>query len=130
MTINIIIKMDDNPENFAKLSEVLDEPGVVIDGGCGFYFDGNMVIHLLVEDAHDVRRALDEVGLEISDCRPVLVLGIEGLPGRIGEIVASLIDSKIDIDFFYLNAKNQLVLGVGEVNKSIHAILDSLINAK
>lgn len=130
MTINLTITMDDIPENFAKLREVLDEPSVIIDGGCGLYFDGNMIIHLLVEDARDVRRALDEVGLEISGCRPVLVLGIKGLPGRMGEIVEGLANSDIDIEFFYLNAKNQLVIGAGEVSKSIYAVLDSIINAK
>ena len=130
MTINLTVTMEENPENFAKLREVLNEPSVIIDGGCGLCLDGKIIVHLLVEDADNVRTALDEVGLDISDCRPVLVLGLKGLPGRMGEIVAGLADSDIDIDFFYLNAKNQLVIGAGKVSKSIYAVLDSIINAK
>ena len=130
MPFNMTIELNNNQDTFTRLAEVLSEDCVNIDGGCGFLENGNHFIHMLVDDPVPARLELEEAGFHIVDCRPVLVLGIKGLPNRLGEIIAALYDAEIPVDFFYLNSKNQLVLGVGEVNESVYAILNKIIKVK
>lgn len=127
---DITLELELSNNGLTILEEFLGEDSVEIGGACGHAEAENMVVHLLVQDAVAMLDMLEDADIPVQAVRPVLVLGIEGLPKRLGEILISLAQAQIDIDFFYLNEKNQLVLGVENVDRSIFAYLAYLIRQK
>jgi hypothetical protein len=113
----------------AIFEEILGEDSVEIGGVCGHTNAENMIVHLLVRDPVTTLDMLEDADVPVQAVRPVLVIEIEGLPKRLGEILMSLSLAEVDIEFFYLNDKNQLVLGVENVNRGIHALLTHLIRS-
>lgn len=125
--ISLVFELCDNGP--AILEEILGEDSVEIGGVCGHTNAENMIVHLLVRDPVTTLDMLEDADVPVQAVRPVLVIEIEGLPKRLGEILMSLSLAGVDIEFFYLNDKNQLVLGVENVNRGIHALLTHLIRS-
>lgn len=122
MTTDLTVILEDCPGTLADMGKTLGKAGVNIDGGCGFACEGEGVIHILVEDASPARRALDEANIEVTDERQVLLVDIEDQPGELGKIARRIADAEVNIDFWYIAANNQLVLGVDDLDKARAAI--------
>ncbi len=122
MTTALTVILEDSPGTLANMGETLGKAGVNIDGGCGFACEGKGVIHILVEDASAARRGLEEVNIEVTNERQVLLVDMEDQPGELGKIARRMADAEVNVDVWYLSASNQLVLGVDNLDKARAAI--------
>lgn len=122
MTTDLTVVLEDSPGKLANMGEALGKAGVNIDGGCGFACEGKGVIHILVEDASAARRGLEEVNIEVTNERQVLLVDMEDQPGELGKIARRVADAGVNIDVLYLSASSQLVLGVDNLDKARAAI--------
>ena len=90
MAKDLTIILEDRPGTLAEMGKALGKAGINIEGGCGFRCEGKGVIHILVEDVAAARRELQQVGLEVSDERQVLVLDVQDRPGVLGDITSRI----------------------------------------
>jgi len=122
MTKDLTIILEDRPGTLADMGEALGKAGINIEGLCGFPCEGKGIGHILVENAAAARRALEEVGIEVRDERPVLVLEIEDRPGALGEASRRIANAGVNVDLVYLAANNRLVLGTDDLDKARAAV--------
>lgn len=122
MAADLTIILEDRPGVLAGMGEAMGKAGINIDGICGIPCGGEGVIHILVEDASGARRILEEIGVEIREERPVLVLEVEDRPGMLGEITRLIANAGVNINLCYLATNNRLVLGVDDLEKALAAV--------
>jgi hypothetical protein len=104
------------------LGEALGKAAINIDGMCGVPCEGKGIIHILVQDAPAARRALEDVGLEVSSEREVLLLEAEDRPGMLGEVARRIADAGVNVDFIYKATKTKLVIGADDLEKARAAV--------
>ena len=122
MAADLTIILEDRPGVLAGMGEAMGKAGINIDGICGIPCGGEGVIHILVEDASGARRVLEEIGVEIREERPVLVLEVEDRPGMLGGITRLIANAGVNINLCYLATNNRLVLGVDDLEKALAAV--------
>lgn len=118
MAIELTVFLEDRPGTFAGLGEALGNAGINIEGICGFTCEDKGIIHILVQNGKDARRALENAGLPIHGERDVLVLEIEDKPGEFGKVCRQLAAAGVNINLVYLTTQKQLILGVDDYNKA------------
>ena len=89
-----------------------------IKGGCGLPFEGQGVIHLLVDDPDGAIAALAGVGIEAHSSVTVLQKKFQDRPGELGELTRRMGDAGINVYMFYLSADGEIVLGVNDIEKA------------
>ena len=122
MAKDLTVILEDRPGTMAAMGEALGKAGINVDGLCGFPCEGRGVGHILVEDAAGARRALEEIGLEVSGERDVLILEVENRPGSLGEIAKKIADAGVNLDLVYVAANNRLVIGADDLDKARAAL--------
>ncbi len=118
MAKDLTVFLEDRPGTLAAMGKALGKAGINIDGLCGFPCEGRGVGHILVEDAEGARRALEAIGLEVSDERDVMVLDVENRSGSLGEIAQKIADSGANIDLIYVASNSRLVIGADDLEKA------------
>lgn len=118
MTKDLTILLEDRPGTLADLGEALGNAGVNIEGMCGFPCEGKGVIHILVEEAAGARRALQNVGLEVSFERDVILIEAEDRPGMLGEVARKIANAGVNIDLIYKATQTKLVIGADDLEKA------------
>jgi hypothetical protein len=118
MAKDLTVALENRPGTLAELGEALGNAGVNIDGACGFSSEGRAVLHILVEDGEAARKALEGSGMKVSDERDVVLFEGTDKPGELGAIARRLGDAGVNIDLVYLSARDQLVLGVDDLEKA------------
>ena len=122
MSKDLTVILEDRPGTLADMGQALGKAGINIDGLCGFRCEGKGVIHLLVEDAAAARRALEEIGLEVSGERQVLILELEDRPGAIGDITRRIAKAGVNIDLIYAATNTRVVIGADDLDKARAAV--------
>ena len=110
MAKDLTIILEDRPGTLADMGETLGDAGINIEGVCGLPCEGKGVIHIIVEDAAEARRVLEDGGFEVSDEREVLLLEVENQPGSLGETARKVADAGVNIEFIYVASNNRLVV--------------------
>jgi len=118
MAKDLTVILEDRPGTLADLGEALGNAGINIDGMCGFPCEGKGVIHILVEDAAEARRALGDVGLEVSSERDVLLIEAEDRPGTLGEAARKIANSGVNVNLIYKATQTKLVIGTDDLEKA------------
>ncbi len=118
MAKDLTVLLEDRPGTLADLGEALGNAGINIDGMCGFPCEGKGVIHILVEDPAGARRALEDVGLEVSSERDVLLFEAEDRPGMLGEVARKIANSGVNVDLIYKATQTKLVIGADDLEKA------------
>jgi hypothetical protein len=122
MATDLTVVLKDRPGTLAKLGETLGKAGINIDGGCGVTWQGEGMIHLVVEDATAAKKALESAGIKVSGERPVLLASVADKPGEFGKLAQRIASAGVNIELFYLAARGQVVLGVDNLEKARAAI--------
>ncbi len=122
MATDLSVELENRPGTLAHLGETLGKAGINIEGGCGFDIAGTGVLHFLVADANAARRALDAAGIKVIGERPVLLATVADRPGEFGKLARRIADAGVNIELFYLTAKDQLVMGFDNIDKARKAI--------
>ena len=103
MPYDVMVILDDNPGELARLGEVCGAAKVNIDGFAAFTGEGRGVVHVLVaDDCLDVlRAAFGAARMPIADEREMLVVNVSDEPGAMGEVARRLAKAGVNIDLAY-----------------------------
>jgi hypothetical protein len=88
---------------------------VNIDGICGFPSGSEGILHVLVEDAPQARKALSGAGLEVRDERDVVVASVEDRPGTGGALLRRIADGGANVDLVYITLDGRVVISGADV---------------
>ena len=122
MAYDITVIIDDLPGTLAQVGETLGNAGINIDGYCSFPSGGKSYLHILVEDVEGTRRALQEIGFEITQDREVLVDDTEDRPGTMGKVARRIADAGVNIDMVYMGTNSRLVVAAYDLEKARSAV--------
>lgn len=122
MATDLTVLLEDRPGTLAELGEALGDAGINIDGMCGFPCEGKGVIHILVEDGAGARRALQDVGLEVSSERDVLLFEADDRPGMLGDVARKIANAGVNVDLIYKATQTKLVFGADDLEKARAAV--------
>jgi len=127
MAYDVMVVLDDQPGELARLGEVAGAAGVNLDGFAAFTGEGKGVVHVLVADEwlDALSKALDAAGMAIADQREVFVVSIADEPGALGEVSRRLADANVNVDLAYTTFGGvRVVFGTDDV-RSARAVLDT-----
>ena len=115
---DLAILLENRPGALADMGEALGKAGVSIEGGGGFVFEGKGIVHFLVENGSEARRALNEAGIKVLEEREVLVQRLkQDQPGQLGKISRRMAEAGVNIEVIYSDHQNQLILVVDDFEK-------------
>jgi len=115
---DVAIVLENKPGEMARMGEALGAAGVSVEGGGGWVVDGKGHMHFLFEDGEAARKALENVGIEVSDVREVLVQKLrQDVPGQLGKVARRMADAGVNIEVVYSDHANQLCLVVDDFDK-------------
>jgi hypothetical protein len=118
MAWDITVILEDKPGTLADMGEALGNAGINIKGGCGLPFQGQGIIHLLVDDPDAAIAALDGAGIEARTPVAVIEKKFADRPGELGELTRRVGNAGVNVNMFYLSADGEIVLGVDDVEKA------------
>jgi len=122
MAKDFTVSLEDQPGSLARLGEALGKAGINIEGLCGMTFEGQGIIHVLVEDAAKARGALKANNIRVTDEMDVLVVPVEDRPAALGNVARRLANAGVNIHLAYLATSTRLVIGVDDLEKARAAI--------
>ena len=115
---NVTIKLNNSSGALADMGEALGIAGVSIEGGGAFTVNNEGVAHFLFEDGDAARCALETAGIEVIECRKVLVQKLnQEEPGQLGKLARLMADAGVNIEVVYSDHYNQLILVVDDFEK-------------
>lgn len=115
---DLAIRLANRPGALAEMGEALGRAGVSVEGGGGFLFNGDAIMHFLFEDGLAARRALEAAGIEVFEDREVLVQRLkQDQPGQLGAIARRMADAGVNLEVIYSDHENQLILVVDDLDK-------------
>lgn len=126
MAYDVVVVLDDNPGELARLGEVAGAAGVNVDGFAAFTGDGKGFVHVLVaeERVDALCSALEAGGMAVADTREVLVVNVEDRPGALGEVARRLADAGVNVDLAFTTFGGvRLVFGTDDL-KTARSVLD------
>jgi hypothetical protein len=115
MAKDFTLVLEDRPGALAKVGEALGKAMINIEGLCGVTVEGQGIVHILVEDEDDARRALEANHITITEERDVLVLEIEDRPGVLGNVSRRLAHDGVNLQLAYLATSTRLVIGADDL---------------
>jgi len=115
---DLAIRLENRPGALAEMGDALGRAGISIEGGGGFAFEGNGIVHFLFEDTTAARRALEGVGIEVFEDREVLIQRLDQeQSGQLGKISRLMAEAGVNIEVIYSDHQNQLILVVDDLDK-------------
>ena len=81
------------------------------------------------EDAPAARRAVERIGLRVSDEREVVVVPVEDHPGGAAAVLRRVGDADINLELAYQATGSRLLLGVGDLAKFRTVVIPALESA-
>ncbi|MGI9822838.1 hypothetical protein [Agromyces sp. Marseille-Q5079] len=119
MAKDLLVTLEDQPGEGARLGEALGTAGVNIEGLCAFMEGGTGSVHVLVDDPAGARAALEGAGITVDAETDVIVspaLPDPDLdtPGVFGGMARALADAGINISLVYVVSRNRVVLATSD----------------
>ncbi|WP_448003300.1 hypothetical protein [Agromyces bauzanensis] len=131
MAKDLLVTLEDQPGEGARLGEALGNAGVNIEGLCATMEGGTGTVHILVEDVAGARAALDGAGIAVQAETDVIVTPVlpepdVDTPGRFGAMARALADAGINITLVYVASRNRVVLATSD-NQRATQLLQSMM---
>ena len=131
MAKDLMVTLEDQPGEGARLGEALGNAGVNIEGLCAIMEGGTGIVHILVEDVAGAKAALEGAGITVDAETDVLVSPALGepdvdTPGRFGAMARALADAGINIALAYVASRNRVVLATSD-NQRATQLLQSMM---
>ncbi len=127
----LTIRMEDRPGILAKCCKALADSKVNILAFQSVPAEGKSLVHMVVDNPANARKALDAEHFSYSETEDAQVK-LPNRPGELARAASQLGEANINIEHAYsgLDASNAPVVlfGVKEVNKAV-AILDKIAKA-
>ena len=86
----------------AEIGEVLGKAGVNIETLSASDYNGQGVLHLVVDNGEDAAEALKSTGYTVVAARPVLTTTLDDRPGELGRYCRRLTESGVMISAAYV----------------------------
>lgn len=96
-----IVHLENRPGRLASVTETLAAASVNIEALAAHGVGDDAVVRLIVDDAVNARRALDDAGLGFDE-REVLVAELPHEPGALASLTRRLADAGVNIDALYV----------------------------
>ncbi|GAA1752373.1 hypothetical protein [Agromyces humatus] len=131
MAKDLLVTLQDQPGEGARLGEALGNAGVNIEGFCAIMEGGSGAVHVLVEDVAGAKAALEGAGITVEAETDVLVSPALpdpqiDTPGIFGAMARALADAGINITLAYVAARNRVVLATTD-NQRATQLLQSMM---
>lgn len=105
------IHMRNQPGELAMMGETLGAAGISVEGGGMWLVDGVGVAHFLVDDGTLARESLEQAGMTVTACRPVLVQRLsQDESGQLGKFCRALAEAGVNIEVLYSDHDHQLII--------------------
>ncbi|HWC13719.1 MAG TPA: hypothetical protein VG929_03900 [Actinomycetota bacterium] len=125
MLEEIVVIVDDEPGSLAGIGELLGRSGVNIETLCASSYNGNGVIHLIVDDGEDASEVLQANGYKVEMSRPVLTTTLDDRPGELGRYCRKLAEAGVAISSAYvarrLDGETELIMAVDDFEAATRA---------
>ncbi|AWB94722.1 amino acid-binding protein [Agromyces badenianii] len=131
MAKELLVTLENQPGEGARLGEALGDAGVNIEGLCAIMDGRTGTVHILVEDVAGARAALEGAGIPVEAETDVIVspaLPDPDLdtPGVFGGMARALADAGINITLVYVASRNRVVLATDD-NQRATQLLQSMM---
>ena len=131
MAKDLLVTLEDQPGEGARLGEALGNAGVNIEGLCATMEGGKGTVHILVEDVAGARAALEGAGVTVEAETDVIVSPAlpdpdVDTPGVFGGMARALADAGINISLAYVASGNRVVLATDD-NQRATRLLQSMM---
>lgn len=131
MAKDLLVTLEDQPGEGARLGEALGNAGVNIEGLCALMEGGRGAVHILVDDVAGARAALEQAGIAVDAETDVIVspaLPEPDLdtPGVFGGMARALAEAGINISLVYIASRNRVVLATDD-NQQATRLLQSMM---
>lgn len=131
MAKDLLVTLEDQPGEGARLGEALGNAGVNIEGLCAIMEGGSGAVHILVEDVAGAKAALEGAGITVEAETDVIVSPAlpepdVDTPGVFGGMARALADAGINITLVYVAARNRVVLATSD-NQRATKLLQSMM---
>lgn len=125
MLEEIVVIVDDRPGVLADIGELLGRAGVNIETLCASGFNGQGVIHLVVDDGDDAAEVLRSNDYKVETTRPVLTATLDDRPGELGRYCRRLAAAGVDITSAYVakrsGGETELIFAVDDLQAAQQA---------
>ena len=98
----VVSVQEDRLGVLAEIGEVLGKAGVNIETLSASDYNGQGVVHLVVDDEEDAAEVLKSSGYTVVAARPVLTTTLDDRPGELGRYCRRLTDSGVMISAAYV----------------------------
>ena len=119
------IHLANRPGQLAGLTKLMADAGVEIEALAAFGMEDIGIVRLVVADAENARRAIDDAGLVVEERRIVTTV-LSHRPGALAALTQSLAAAGVNIDGLYvLHSRSdevELALAVGDEEAARAAI--------
>lgn len=126
MATDLLVELEDQPGELARVGEALGNAGVNIQGIAGFGHEGRGLVHLLVDDAMAARSALESAGVSVSRESDAIVMDLSGdavsRPGELGRMARTIADAGVNFEAVYLATNNRAVAITTDNDKALAAL--------
>ena len=119
---NLTVVLENRPGALAAACEAMGQEGINIEGMCCFASQGVAMLYVAVHDGAAARRAIERIGLRVSEERDVVPLPVEDKPGSAARLLRSIADAGVNVQLAYLATGPRIVVGSDEIDK-IRAVL-------
>jgi hypothetical protein len=131
MAKDLLVILEDQPGEGARLGEALGSAGVNIEGLCAIMEGGQGAVHILVEDVAGARSALENAGIAVEAETDVIVSPALpepelDTPGVFGGMARALAEAGINISLVYVATRNRVVLATDD-NQRATRLLQSMM---
>ena len=120
MLEEIVVKVqEDRLGVLAEIGEILGQAKVNIETLSASDYNGQGVVHLIVDDGEDAAEALASHGYSVVNARPVLTTTLDDQPGELGRYCRRLSESGVMISAAYVarrgGGETELIFAVDDL---------------
>ncbi len=120
---DLTVVLENRPGALAEMGEALGRAGVSIEGGgASIAGEGPGIGHFLFKDGFAARKALEAVGIRVTEEREVLVQRLSQTePGQLGKLTRRMADAGVNIETLYSDHDHQMILVVDDLKQGSSA---------
>lgn len=120
MLEEIVVKVqEDRLGVLAEIGEILGQAEVNIETLSASDYNGQGVVHLIVDDGEDAAEVLASNGYSVVNARPVLTTTLDDRPGELGRYCRRLSESGVMISAAYVakrgGGETELIFAVDDL---------------
>jgi hypothetical protein len=122
MLKNLTIILENRPGALAGACEAIGQAGVNIEGLRCFSSAGVAILYVAVTDGAAARRAVEQIGLKVSEERDVAVIPVEDRPGGAGMTLRRIADAGVNFELAYQGIGKRIIVGTTDA-QTLQAVL-------